>query len=112
MSHRTDGSIVIDSGKSDSDSAGVKSDDLLSDPHCRYLLAYLRTHETPASLSDVARYVVGQITETPQDEVTEDVQRRVQTWLHHGQLPALDDHGIVDFDPDSGTVSLARDPQA
>ena len=86
-------------------------EELLSDPHCRYLLQYLRENEGPAELPAVARHVVAGITHTEPDEVTEDVQRRVQTWLHHGQLPRLDDHGVVDFDPDAGTVALADDPE-
>lgn len=101
----------VDRRRSRSD--GTESlEELLADPHCRYLLRYLREGDEPAELPSVARYVVGEITETSPDEVSEDVQRRVQTWLHHGQLPALDDHGVVDFDPDAGTVRLADDPAA
>lgn len=110
MSHRTDRSPISDRRRTDTGDAGAELRELLDDPHCRYLLQCLRDTETPASVATVARYVVGQITDTPPDEVSEEVQRRVQTWLHHGQLPALDDHGVVEFDPDSGTVSLADDP--
>lgn len=112
MNHGTDEPTMIDSTDSDTGIATEDLEDLLSDPHCRYLLEYLREHEGSASVSAVARYVVGKITQTSPDDVSGDVQRRVQTWLHHGQLPTLDDHGIVDFDPDSGTVSLANDPSA
>jgi hypothetical protein len=84
--------------------------DLLSDPHCRHLLNYLRERNDPATVSTITKYVVAQITDTSPEEVSENVQRRVGTWLHHGQLPALDDYGVVDFDPESGTVSLIDDP--
>lgn len=94
---------------------GVASDelaDLLSDPHCRFLLKYLRERDGPASVATVTRYVVAEITDTAPEDVSDDVQRRVQTWLHHGQLPALAEHGVVDFDPEAGTVDLTDDPWA
>lgn len=84
-------------------------DELLADPHCRYLLEYLDEADEPVSLSAVATHVVAGITDTDPDEVPSDVERRVKTWLHHGQLPELDERGIVSFDPETGTVSLADD---
>lgn len=84
---------------------------LLTDPHCRYLLKYLRENTNPVSVTEVARYVVAEITDTSVEDAPDDVHRRVQTWFHHGQLPALDEHGIVVFDPESGTVTLAADPE-
>lgn len=124
MNHRADEATV--SGRQRSDSGAREETgrtegsrttdeslaDLLSDPHCRYLLEYLRTNDNPVSVSAVARYVVSQVTDAPVDDVSNDVERRVQTWFHHGQLPMLDDHGVVDFDPDSGTVRLADDPNS
>lgn len=83
--------------------------ELLADPHCRYLIEYLEAGDDPATLADAATHVVARITDSEPDDVPPDVVRRVKTWLHHGQLPELDEHGIVDFDPDAGTVSLASD---
>jgi len=80
--------------------------DILDDPHCRLLLEYLREMENPASVSSITTYVVSEITNTPPERVPSDVVRRVQTWLHHGQLPALDRHGVVEFDPETGVVNL------
>lgn len=82
---------------------------LLDDPHCRYLLDYLRSADGPVPVSTLARHVVAGVTDTPPSEVPEDVRRRVATWLHHGQLPALSEHGVVDFDAEAAEVSLARD---
>lgn len=90
---------------------GEELTDLLSDPHCRYLLKYLRDNDNPVSVAELVRYVVAELTDTEPEDAPEDVQRRVQTWFHHGQLPALDDHGVVEFDPESGTVTLAADPR-
>ena len=83
--------------------------DLLDDPHCRYLLAYLKRAGEPVPVSEVVQYVVSEITQTPVEEVSPDVQRRVQTWFYNGQLPILDEHGVVEFNPDAGTVVLAED---
>jgi hypothetical protein len=92
-----------------SETAEEELADLLSDPHCRYLLQYLRENDNPVSVSTLTRFVVAEITDTPADEVSDAVQRRVQTWLHHGQLPALDEMGVLEFDPESGTVWLTDD---
>lgn len=106
MTHRTDDTAVIGGEPGDGDARETDVQDLLTDPHCRYLLQYLDDADEPVAVSAAARYVVGQITDTDPDEVAPDVQRRVQTWLHHGQLPALADHGVVAFDPEEGTVRL------
>lgn len=107
MNHRSDSRRVLDRAGSDGEGDGDELADLLADPHCRYLLEYLRQHEDPADVSTLTEYVVAEVTDTSPDSVSADVQRRVQTWLHHGQLPTLDRYGVVDFDADAGTVSLA-----
>jgi hypothetical protein len=78
--------------------------ELMTDPHCRYIMAYLSDNDGRATVGALAAYVVSEETDTPAAHVPGDSVRRVQTWLHHGQLPALADHGIVGFDPDTGTV--------
>jgi hypothetical protein len=94
-------------GQSQSDSSELV--DVLLDPHCKYLIEYLREHEDPAELSSAVRYVVARITATEQEDVSESVQRRVQTWFHHGLLPVLDEYGVVDFDPETGTIGLEEE---
>lgn len=83
-------------------------EDLLSDPHCKHLLAFLRETDGRATVAAAARHIVGKMTDAPAEEVPDNVRRRVQTWLHHGQLPALDARGLVDFDPERRTVALAE----
>lgn len=92
-------------------SSDERLEDVLDDPHCKYLLEYLRREAGPVDESTLARHVVAQITDTPPEEVADEVQRRVQIWLHHGQLPVLDEYGVVEFDADAGVVSLGRDEQ-
>lgn len=89
-----------------STTAGESLADLLSDPHCKHLLALLREREGPIAVSAASRYIVGRVTDVPAEQVPGNVERRVQTWLHHGLLPTLDDRGIVDFDPEGRTVTL------
>lgn len=109
MTHRTDDTAVVGGGPGDDDARETDVQDLLTDTHCRYLLRYLDDADEPVAVAAAARYVVSQITDTDPESVSPDVQRRVQTWLHHGQLPALDDHGVVAFDPEAGTVRLVDD---
>ncbi|MDS0284612.1 DUF7344 domain-containing protein [Haloarcula onubensis] len=81
-------------------------DDLLSDPHCRHLLTVLRERDRPTGVSTASRHIVSEMTDSPVDQVPANVERRVQTWLHHGLLPTLDDRGVVAFDPERRTVTL------
>lgn len=81
--------------------------DLLDDPHCQSLLECLRRADDAVPESTLARRVVAGVTGTAPEDVPEHVERRVGTWLHHGQLPALESAGIVDFDADAGEVRLA-----
>jgi len=96
-----DGSTMVHEGDENDELA-----DLLSDPHCRLLLKSLHERNEPVSVSTVTRTIVAEITGTEPADVPDGVSRRVQTWLHLGQLPLLDEHGVVDFDPEVGTVAL------
>jgi len=91
------------------ESASGELADVLEDPHCRHLLEYLRDEEGPVPEWTLARHVVARITGRPPGDVETEVTRRVQTWLHHGQLPILDEYGAVEFDAEAGEVSLGRE---
>lgn len=106
MHFRTGDSFAVDRREDHSRSGADDLEAVLDDPHCRYLLDYLRWEDDPVAVETLARHVVAGITDTPAEEVSEDVERRVGTWLHHGQLPMLDEYGVVEFDPDTGRVSL------
>lgn len=83
------------------------SDDLLSDPHCRHLVEYLRERGEPVDVDHLAAHVVARVRGVPVEAIGPDVRRRVGTWLHHGQLPALSAHGVVEYDAETGVVRLA-----
>lgn len=108
MYSRVGDSLGQERGTNDTGSSVEELEDVLDDPHCRHLLDYLRREEGPVPEPTLARHVVAQITDSPPEEIDDDVQRRVQTWLHHGQLPVLDEYGVVEFDADAGEVSLGR----
>lgn len=109
MTPTGEGATSENRGGVDSDQGADHLVDLLDDPHCRYLLSYLQDADDPVQVAEVVRYVVSQLTNTPVDEISSEVERRVQTWFYHGQLPALDEFGVIEFDPDSGTITLADD---
>jgi predicted transcriptional regulator len=112
MTHGADQTAIIDRCETDADARSERLKDALEDPHCRYLLEYLGDAEGPSSVSEVATHVVAQITDTDPEDISSDVAERVQTWFYHGQLPMLDDYGVIEFDPDSGTVYLTDDSAA
>jgi hypothetical protein len=80
--------------------------DVLSDPHGRYAVAYLRRNRDPIELPALAKGVVGLMKGEPPETVEDEVSRRVRTWLHHGHIPVLEDYGVVEYDPESRQVRL------
>ncbi|WP_164471759.1 ArsR/SmtB family transcription factor [Halosimplex salinum] len=77
---------------------------VLSHPHRRVVVYYLREHET-ASFATLAETVTGWIEAGPgRGESMTD--RNVRATLHHAHLPALAEAGLVRYDTDSGTVTF------
>jgi hypothetical protein len=83
-------------------------EELLSDPHVRYLLQYVHETDEPVELQTLATHVAAGITDTPPEDVPDTVRNRVQTFLHHGQIPELVRHELVEFDRESNLVSDTR----
>lgn len=82
--------------------------ELLSDPHVRYMLQYLQQRGRPAGLSEIATHVTAEITDSPPTAVPEHVTDHVRTLLHHGHLPELDTHGVVEYDSERNVVTLTH----
>ncbi|MFW6018560.1 MAG: DUF7344 domain-containing protein [Halapricum sp.] len=95
-----------DTRASESESEDLQ--EILSDPHARCLVAYLREQSGPVALSTAATHVAAGVTDTEPEAVPDEVRNRVQTFLHRGQLPELARHGVVEFDPERDTVALRR----
>lgn len=85
---------------------------VIEDPHCRHLLDYLTTTDGAAHVSAAARHVVARMTARPPDDVPDSARRQAETLLTNGFLPELDGEGVVEYDPDAGTVHLRESPAA
>ena len=66
---------------------------ILSHPTRRVLLHVLRGIETPTTIETVAN-------EVAQTEKT----RQLEVALHHSHLPKMADAGVIDYDPETGTI--------
>ena len=80
--------------------------EMLSCKRRRDVLHYLRQNGGSEALNPLSRQIAAWENDVPADEVTYDERVRVYTALRQSHLPKLDSAGIVEFDPDRGTVSL------
>ncbi len=81
--------------------------ELLSSPRRRYILYYLRTVDEPIQLTTLAEQVAAWENETDVDSITEQERKRVYVSLYQTHVPRLDEAGVIEYDNDSGLVSLA-----
>lgn len=70
--------------------------ELLSDPHRRCVLEQLERTADPIDIDELASRVAGRVGGG---------RRETRLILHHNHLPKLDDYGVVDYEPSTGTVS-------
>lgn len=95
-------------------SAPVSQDtvfDILSNARRRYVLYYLRKAEEPVELGDLARELAAWENETDPAALTDQQQKRVYVSLYQTHIQKLADAGMVDYDKDTGMVSLAEGAQ-
>jgi DNA-binding transcriptional ArsR family regulator len=78
--------------------------DLLSNARRRYVLCYVR-ERGEASVRELSRYTAAWENDVAPTAVSSSQRKRVYTALHQTHLPRLDEHGIVTYDPDRGTVT-------
>ncbi|WP_254768972.1 DUF7344 domain-containing protein [Salinilacihabitans rarus] len=104
--------------KLDGESLGRETvHELLSDARRERLLAALLDAESEseratASATALARRVAAREREVAPDAVDDAALERVAVALVHHHLPRLDDHGIVDYDPQSHEVTPAENVDA
>lgn len=79
--------------------------DLLSSPRRRYVINYLRRAGEPIQLTELAAEVSSWENETAVHELSDKQQKRVYVSLYQTHIPKLEEFGIVDYNPDEGTVS-------
>jgi DNA-binding transcriptional ArsR family regulator len=81
---------------------------MLSNQRRRCVLSYLDRNPEPVSLSDLAERIAAWENDVDTDDLDYKQRKRVYTSLHQTHLPKLDEAGIVDYDREEGTVSLAE----
>jgi len=81
--------------------------DILSSPRRRYVLYFLRTEPNPIQLTDLAEHVAAWENNTTVEELSTQQRKRVYVSLYQTHLPKLADAGLVEYDEDSGNVSIA-----
>lgn len=81
--------------------------ELLSSPRRRYILYHLRQTNEPVELTTLAEQVAAWENETDVDTITEQERKRVYVSLYQTHIPRLDEAGVIEYDKDSGMVSLA-----
>jgi len=93
------------------DEQGLSQDvifDVLSSSRRRYVLYYLSQHEQPVELPSLAEEVAAWETESAVDELSSQERKRVYVSLYQTHIPKLEEVGLVDYDQDSGEVSLTE----
>jgi hypothetical protein len=81
--------------------------DILSNARRRYVLYYLRQVDGQVTLSELAENLAAWENDTPPEELTKQQRKRVYVSLYQTHIQKLADAGVVEYDEDSGTVSLA-----
>ena len=92
-------------------SSGLSQDqvfEVLKSPRRRYALYYLRREGGSAELSDLTEQVAAWENGTTPGELTTEQRKRVYISLYQTHLPKLNDADIVDYDEDSGEITLSR----
>lgn len=76
--------------------------DALADERRRAVLVALARENGQVELDELARTLAAR---SADDEPGESVRRRLVISLYHHHAPKLDDAGLVEFDPEAGTIT-------
>ena len=80
--------------------------DVFSNARRRRTVQYLKRQGGSCDLAPLVQQVAAWENETDPNEVTRTQRRRVYISLYQTHLPMLEDHGIVDWDPDGHKIEL------
>lgn len=80
--------------------------DLLSSARRRYIIYYLRQHGGEAAINEIASQIAVWENDIPEEELTSQDEKRVYVSLYQTHIPKLEEHGIVDYDSETGQVYL------
>jgi DNA-binding transcriptional ArsR family regulator len=79
--------------------------DILSSARRRYVLYLLKT-EGPMELTELSEHVAARENDTSVEELSRQQRKRVYVSLYQTHIPKLEDAGFVEYDQDSGQVTL------
>lgn len=82
--------------------------ELLSSARRRMVLYYLRRHGGSATVSDLAKQIAAMENDIDVEDLTRQQQKRVYVSLYQTHIPKLDESGIIDYDDESGEVTLTN----
>jgi len=80
--------------------------DLLSNARRRFVISYLRGRDEPVELNELSREVAAWENETDVGSLTDQQIKRVYVSLYQTHVPKLSESGLLEYDQDSGEVSL------
>ena len=80
--------------------------DVFSNARRRRTVQFLKRQGGSCDLAPLVERVAAWENETTPEEVTRTQRRRVYISLYQTHLPMLEDHGIVDWNPDDHTIEL------
>jgi DNA-binding transcriptional ArsR family regulator len=78
---------------------------LLSNPRRRFIISYLRDHES-VGLQDLASEVAAWENDTSPEQLTDQQKKRVYVSLYQTHIPKLEDAGIITYDSEASRIHL------
>ena len=82
--------------------------DLLSNPRRRFVISYLGQRQQPVSLNVLAKQVASWENDTPVAELTDQQEKRAYVSIHQTHIPKLEQVGVVEYDSETGQVSISN----
>lgn len=82
--------------------------DILSNRRRRYALHYLSKEADGITLQNLAKQIAAWENETPVEELSKKQQKRVYVSLYQTHIPKLEEAGIVDYEDETGMITLTN----
>ena len=82
--------------------------DLLSNPRRRFVLHYLKEHDGPVELNDLAAEIAAKENEVPKRELTSQQRKRAYVSLYQTHVPKLEEVGVIEYDSETGEIVLTE----
>lgn len=80
--------------------------DLLSADRRQAVLRYLDQNDGTGKLGEIAEFIASEECDCPVEQLNSQQRKRVYVGLYQCHLPKMADAGVIDYDPDRGTIGL------